>query len=286
MATAEQEYREESFSPIGRLVTLSTSQRIKFRCTSCEKPLSIGRKKIGATVTCPRCKSKIVVEEQSDPDESNSFDEFEVYDEPELVYSETEVKRSESKLNDRLSVPRRIVYFQGSLLGIVALLFFLLGLMVGFANSGGNRENDSNSKITGTILVEGDNGIIADEGAVVFLMPAGSRPPQRFNAEELQPGRTFTGNNPEVPLIRGFGGNVCTANRAGTFYATVPSDREYLLVVISAKGKRSGKIPSDYYSELGHLFTSLDQLADDRVCYFKRILPTKANERIGEIRLN
>lgn len=271
------------------------SQRIKFRCASCDKPLSIGRRKIGAAVSCPKCKTQTIVPETSfetltDDSEENPFSEFQVFDddfdEPDLVYAEdTLPRKAELKLNDRLSVHRRVVYFQGALLGIVAVFFFLLGLLIGNTTAPDNPAGDSESNVSGTILFTKDGALIGDEGAVVMLLPTGERPDQRFDSIELQPGRTLTSSNPEVPLIRSFGGNICTANRAGNFQMIVDSKKEYILIVVSKNGQRSRALEDKFYSDVGFYFNEPEDLVLDRICYFKKIRPARSNVRLGEIDL-
>ena len=223
-----------------------------------------------------------------DDSEENPFDEFQVfddqYDEPELVYQdgETSDAGSAAKLNDRLSVPRNLVYVQGALLGIVAILFFFLGLIVGSAGKSDKNAKVDSATVKGLIVL--DNSV-ADEGAVVFLLPTRQRPTSKFEAEELRPGRTFTSANPEVPIIRKFGGNVCTTNQAGQFEMKVKPNQEYVLLVVSANGSRRGELDSDYHTNVGHYFTSLDDLTEGKVCFYKKVLPLRATENLGEISL-
>lgn len=274
---------------------LSANARVKFRCENCEKPLSIGRRKIGVKVTCPRCKSSIVVPAESDvpqpsPNSQNPFDEFAVYDdefdEPELVYEDEKPTAATKKLNQRLSIPRRAVYIQGALLGIVAVFFFMLGLLIGNSGGSGNPTRVTMTKVIGAIRLNEGDAVVLDEGAVVFLFPTGKRPDTKFDAEELQPGRMFTNANPEVSLIRKFGGNVCTANRNGDFQMLVEPGREYILMVISASGTRTAELSSEYYEELGQYFTSLDILAGNQACFYKRILPQRETENLGTVSIN
>lgn len=240
---------------------------------------------------CPKCNEKIIVPNEDDDfsspaggsDENGPFQEFQVFDddfdEPELVYDAQTEATGSPKLNDRLSVPRRMVYLQGILLGIVAIVFFLLGLLVG---SGGRQSSAAVDRaiVTGTVVLDDRS---ADEGAVVFLLPSRSRPGAKFESEELRPGRTFTSANPEVPLIRRFGGNVSTTNRAGQFEMQVEPNREYILLVVSANGSRTDELDSDFHSTLGPYFTSLDNLTEGKACYYKRVLPLRTRENLGEI---
>ncbi|MEC9092563.1 MAG: hypothetical protein VX438_07660 [Planctomycetota bacterium] len=226
-------------------------------------------------------------DEHRNDDESNPFSEFQVFDddfdEPELIYEPDTSSSSDlkQKLNDRLSIPRRMVYIQGVLLGIVAVLFFLLGLMVGSkADSAKGSQANNRSLVKGRVFVGNE---IADEGAVVFLFPSKLRPAGRFETEELVPGRSFTSGNPEVRLIRNFGGNVSTVNQAGQFEMLVQSNREYVLFVVSANSKRTRDLDSDYHSNVGHYFTSLDHLAADRVCYYRKVMPIGSRENLGQI---
>ena len=270
---------------------MSLSPRIKFRCSECEKPLSIGRKKAGATVTCPKCQSEILVPMDTElidreDSEENPFSEFEVFDdefdEPELIYDDSadSLHNQPAKLNDRLSVPRKVIYLQGALLGAVAILFFLLGLIVGSKGQSQSAGNAKESTVRGMVVLD---DFSADEGAVVFLLPSKSRPSSKFESEELRPGRVFTSANPEVALIRQFGGNVCTTNRAGQFEMKVSPNKEYILLVVSGNSSRSLELESEIHTNVGHYFTSLDNLADGKTCYFKRVLPMTSIENVGEI---
>ena len=269
---------------------MSLSTRIKFRCSSCDKPLSIGRRKAGAKVTCPKCKASIVVpldSELEDPEDSreNPFGEFEVYDEfdePELIYEEDSAGRKNDKpaLNGRISISRKLVYFQGALLGIVAIVFFLLGLIAGSTDSTPSSQKNSRSNVRGRVLLANNT---VDEGAVVFLLPSGSGPETRFETEELLVGRSFTSSNPEVPLIRRFGGNVSTVNQAGQFQLSVKPNREYSLVIISANGTRTGELDPDLHSEVGHYFTSLDDLTEGRSFFFKKVMPLGKTLDLGDL---
>ena len=87
-----------------------------------------------------------------------------------------------------VSVPRRVVYLQGFLLGIVALVFFVFGMIVG---SGSRSESGpppfQPCTISGTVLYEDSaRQTIPDESSIVIIVPLASRPDQKAAVEGLR----------------------------------------------------------------------------------------------------
>ena len=142
---------------------------IRFVCEHCGQKLSVSSRVAGRKAKCPKCKEKIAIPEESEQPEKatsavsekssggdaeerasdsgehldeNPFAQFAVYDDhndDEWIYEEDleiETPKDDRPLDPtKLAVSRRVLYMQGSLLGIVALGCFVFGIIVGFATA-------------------------------------------------------------------------------------------------------------------------------------------------------
>lgn len=128
---------------------------VRFTCTSCQGTLSIGRRKIGCEITCPRCQATLVVPGREEggivqtlgrlthPESSDvaTLPELIVYDDvPRIVDAprrapSPQTPAEEYAYDPRLvAVSRNFIYFQGALIGVLALVAFVLGFLLGYAN--------------------------------------------------------------------------------------------------------------------------------------------------------
>src|SRR4051812_20278583 len=122
---------------------------IRFSCPHCTQKLSVSTRKAGKTANCPRCKKELTVP-ASEPaagqgegeattaeegeNEDDPYAQFVVYDETELVYDDAALVRQPGgtpSVQDRVAVPRYVLYTQGLLLGAVALTCFIFGVLTG-----------------------------------------------------------------------------------------------------------------------------------------------------------
>src|SRR5436190_8898336 len=122
---------------------------IRFPCPHRSQKLSVSTRKAGKTANCPRCKKELTVPAPeaaatSDADaastseegenEDDPYAQFVVYDETELVYDDaTPITQpgGTPSIQDRVAVPRYVLYTQGLLLGAVALVCFIFGVLTG-----------------------------------------------------------------------------------------------------------------------------------------------------------
>ncbi len=240
----------------------------KFACEHCDRVLSVSSSKIGRRAKCPGCGESLTVpdkdaavesmkQRKATPDDEEAVDpfaQFMVFDDAELVYETADFKPKAKEQtpvdHDKVAVSRRIVYVQGVLLGVVALSFFMFGILVGSATKpdriptnavGGNK-----CSLTGIISYRnGANGEQPDSGAVVVLLPKGTPPDERVAALGLRP------NNPPNTetarakhAIREIGGYWATANDNGEFKVEVASSKTYYVLYVSGNANRQAGSPT------------------------------------------
>ncbi|HKD38303.1 MAG TPA: hypothetical protein VKB78_15925 [Pirellulales bacterium] len=146
---------------------------VRFLCPACHQLLSIGTRKIGAEVDCPKCRSTIIV---PDPRESHAGGQPTApfpAEEPPSLFAQTGLDQALSAIssNDKhaaqtapeptspydsspseslfpvpkaakrqtrgddsyIMISRRILYLQAALLAIVAIMAFVCGYVIGGA---------------------------------------------------------------------------------------------------------------------------------------------------------
>lgn len=124
---------------------------VRFTCSVCNQLLSIGRRKIGSEVVCPKCKSRILVPapepaavhaaaEESEaraavgqlPDAD--FTPFMYDDVPTLVVVPSNVATSGTRSATQIgtvNISRTILYAQAALIALVAVIGFSFGYLSG-----------------------------------------------------------------------------------------------------------------------------------------------------------
>jgi len=138
---------------------------------------------------------------------------------------------------DLIAVPRLVLYLQGALLAIVALVSFALGLMAGGAFSGGAAPSGPRAcTIEGTINYASGNRNLPDHGAVVAVIPeSGLRPQSKAPVNGLRPDdATPDENHHGIAILRELGGGYARTDDRGRFQLRVPQRGKYLVLVISS----------------------------------------------------
>jgi hypothetical protein len=248
---------------------------IRFACPHCRQKLSVSTRRAGQQADCPRCKASIeiptppepvtatasrlvavevgepalpeppaaaVVAEPAPPvtTPADAIPAFRVHDDVELVYDTPEFSPDDDAPADQadlIAVPRWVLYLQGGLLAVVALASFAIGVMAGNTFSSGStgpREPQA-CLIEGTIHYAAGNRRLADEGAVVAVIPQTQRRPDEkapavgLRPEDTTPGADIRG----VAILRELGGGYARTDQRGRFQIRVPDRGKYLVLVIS-----------------------------------------------------
>lgn len=268
----------------------------RFYCSNCQQRLSVSSRKRGEEVKCPRCRRVIRVPdlesaaqsaEQGGSDRTEESESFPEVSPHELLYADSASDDEPSAARDRrlVMIPRYVLYTQGFLLGAVALVFFVFGLIVG---SRSHPEAESAGRanpavVTGTVTYhDQDDDAIADTGSVVLLIPATRRPDEKAPATGLSPmDPEPEENHPALGMLRSLGGDYARVDRQGHYQVRAPSQGRYYLVVISKQTRRS---QNDYpgakeLAQLGRYFLPATEILGQQHYEWKELL-LRSDEQI------
>jgi hypothetical protein len=162
------------------------------------------------------------------------------FDDIEIVYDTTDDRQPVSPLSaadDTIVVPRSIVYLQGGLLAVVAIVSLVIGMLAGGALSGGAGTAGAPQAcvIEGTINYSAGNRNLPDSGAVIAVVPQrGIRPDERAPIDGLRPSDGAPGpNHRGLAILRELGGAYARTDGQGRFSVQVPDRGKYLVLAIS-----------------------------------------------------
>lgn len=264
---------------------------IKFACEHCQKRLVVGTRKAGTQADCPSCGKPIRVPEPPPAgaaglggDGASSawpptiapagqglhrFEEFIVYDDDEELASDPAAEPAPPPPSRHVVVPRTVIYIQGVLLAVVAVVSFLLGMLAGGAGDRAQQQAASPTPFTMRGRVEylsASGRLRPDEGAVVVLLPQNARPEAgaKWPVAGLRPGDPPPDENDHtLRAIQELGGDYARTDMDGRYHVDGADTGEYFLLVISRRGIRSDNDPpkrSDV-AQIGRYFTpTLDLL--------------------------
>jgi hypothetical protein len=276
---------------------------IRFACPRCKQVLGVATRKAGTAVTCPKCKGSIVVpaaEESASgqassaassvgPSLSEPADVTSRFATPDieetlssLVIFDTEsvppAKRSASSARTAdsertmLLIPRKVVYFQATLLALVAVLFFLAGWWIGGSRGGRAQSGDLagfGGQATMEVLLhyqgEGD-AMRPDEGAAVLVLPVNKRVTDKLSAADLAPtapppnaASPITG---KLQLLGGVYGRTDSAGKIASL--VVPEAGKHYVLLLSNRGRRAGEPRPADLATLGTYLEGAAELLADR----------------------
>ena len=261
---------------------------ICFSCPHCTQKLSVSTRKAGRPANCPRCKKELTVPApepatagqgggeatttEEGENEDDPYSQFVVYDETELVYDHAAPARHPGgtpSAQDRVAVPRYVLYTQGLLLGAVALTCFIFGVLTGGTFfSAPATAGKGPCTITGTVRYASGNQRLPDEGAVVIVLPETKDAGQRASSSGMRPDEPL----PETPLvgvqqIQDMGGAYTRAGPQGDYSLSLAGGGKYYVLVLSNHARRTGneEVKVMDVRTLGRFFDgAIDLLADSK----------------------
>ena len=262
---------------------------IRFSCPHCTQKLSVSTRKAGKNANCPRCKKELTVparepaagEGEGDTatvtaeegeNEDDPYAQFVVYDDTELVYDDAAPARPPGgtpSVQDRVAVPRYVLYTQGLLLGAVALICFIFGVLTGGTFfSAPATSGKGPCTITGTVRYASGNQRLPDEGAVIIVLPETKDAGQRASATGMRPDEPLPETTPTgVQQVRDMGGAYTRAGPQGDFSVNLASGGKYYVLVLSNHARRTGneEVKVVDVRTLGRFFDgAIDLLADNK----------------------
>lgn len=189
-----------------------------------------------------------------------------------VVEPRTAIRNEETTIDyDKVAIPRRMLYLQGGLLAVVALLSFILGMLV--SGRSAPREALGNLPqpcvLSGQVMIALSDDSRPDAGSVVIALPADRRPAPdgRVAIAGLRPEDPIpVDNHASLRAIRGLGGDCVRANENGEYQIRLPQDGAYFVLVISRRAARSAKdkLEMSDVAQMGRYFDNVTDLVDDR----------------------
>jgi hypothetical protein len=264
---------------------------IRFTCPQCHQRLSVPSEKSAQAVKCPRCRQ--VVRVPAEPGEGlpvpppgpaptpsvPGWPAAEAQGDAEQgadVPLGAAAPADGSPRSSMVSVPRYVVYAQGFLLGIVALVFFAFGMIVG----GGARSESAPSPsqpctVSGTVLYEdGTRQALPDESSVAIILPLAVRPDQKAAVDGLRPTDPEPGDrHPSMAIIRSLGGDYARIDRRGRYRLRVTAPGRYYLLIVSHHARRqSDQQPEPHeLAQIGRYFVPATSLLDSQRYAWKEL---------------
>jgi hypothetical protein len=144
---------------------------------------------------------------------------------------------SGARLDGYVTVPRFVIYAQGVLLAVVAIVAFVLG-----AGFGGLYSSPSDPTATAQVRCELHGRITRSRAdgqeigvdARVIVLPADNLPDERWPHDGLRPGQEVPPtDHPALVGIRVLGGGFVTTNARGEYRLRVPSAGQYYVLVLT-----------------------------------------------------
>lgn len=284
---------------------------IRFNCDNCGAKLKIGAHKAGSVKKCPQCGKPIRVPVDapdipdstpstssvqgeiggdapaSQPQEDELFLDFQVYDDASVVVERVKT-RLEQQLatvkDNEVSIPRNLIYVQGGLLFIVAITFFLFGLMIGDRRTAAKksapiREAAQRVSVRGAVQFKKNNQRVSDVGAFVVAFPADKAMVTKIDVSNFKKGNEIDLDSPEVSLLRESGGEIALVGENGTYSMNLEGNQDYELLIVSKAVKAEPDQENRdrlFRATWGQRFGEVDQLWGDRERNLVRITAGKA----------
>lgn len=265
---------------------------IKFACEQCGARLSVSSRKAGAQAKCPKCQRVLQIPGSAprpvdlSPEAVRSaphsmpgatpaaalpgddpLAQFLVYDsETELIYaSDDDEVASQAGFRasldpHKVAVPRSVLVMQGALLGLVALMSLMIGILLGRGCAPATPMADEAPQsclIRGVVMLENAPGETApDGGAVVVIVPRDLRPEQQASMRGLRPqDPPPEPDHAGLQTLYALGGDYARADAEGRFQLRVPNRGDYFLLVISAHaGQDDREQPKATLAQIGRFF--------------------------------
>jgi len=202
-----------------------------------------------------------------------------VKQQPETLVASSEPNESASaprsskfdSWKELVTVPRWAIYCQAALLGLIATMFFIFGMMVGSLTSGNAEINAIfDCRVLGSVAFRDEGNLKADEGAVVFLLPKDKKPDERSPGKLVSPATFKALDNSAIDRIHELGGAVVRADENGQFDVLIDASYgnglEYYVLIVSknVRGVDTAPMAKEQVAAIGTFFMPVEEVVEDR----------------------
>lgn len=167
------------------------------------------------------------------------------YEGMELVYDTTEStaisQPAFAEHTELVAIPRYVLYLQGGLLAVVALVAFTIGLLAGGAilTQPPTTAAAQACVIQGSVTYASGPRNLPDEGAVIAIIPqTQSKPDEKAPVAGLRPDDPTPGDTHRgIAILQSLGGGYTRADANGRFQVQLPDRGRYLVLVVSSRSQ-------------------------------------------------
>jgi hypothetical protein len=172
-------------------------------------------------------------------------------------HSHTEKIHRHTRDHALVGVSRATIYIFVALIGCVALTSFWIGTMIDPVEE---SVLDSLGPSVGLVQYKGrvtyrttDDPEAVDTQALVFLLPEGSLPSEKFSIADLVPGDDVPDTLATIEEIRQLGGQFAVTDDEGRFTTDINLGRYYLLVISANQSAVENPRPEEIATQKKHL---------------------------------
>lgn len=182
-----------------------------------------------------------------------------------------------ASLGSRVAVPRSVLYLQGILLAVVALVFLLLGVLIGRRLQPPSDPAAALPKpcvVSGQVLyLDRAKRRTPDVAAVVLVLPVNSLPQEKASPYGLRPAdEPPEDNHAGLRSVREIGGDLGRTDHEGRYELLVSSSQPHFLLVISSRIRRQKeKMAKRDLAQIGSYFLAAAELIGRNKYVWKEI---------------
>lgn len=169
-----------------------------------------------------------------------------------------------------IQLPRWVVYAQALLLVGTAVVFFMVGLLVGGLASPSSTDLNRtlDCRVYGTVAYRDGEDLKADRGAVVLILPVNKKPEARSQGNLVHPDSFQALDNEAIDRIYRLGGAVVRADENGQFEVTIDANAvlgvSYHVLIVSKNGEVADResLTKDQFASLAEFFSPVEDLIE------------------------
>lgn len=274
---------------------------VQFQCPACRTLLSVGSKKAGQSIQCPKCSATVIVpgglaEPEGAPPPGTKPAETPVHqpaqpgpphefavDTQRKILSEAPLGELSQLPEGKVLISRSLLFFQFVFFVLCVVAAFVGGYVLGQVDAPQKRVTEVEEPkdqpppgdpvtLEGRVILQETNVVVTpDAGAVVLLFPADSLPDEPLPVVGLAPSQQQDlVHEQSAARLEAFGGAETRANRDGEYSLTVPDQGDYFLLLISKQAERSqAEISESDLALLQRYFEDPRKLIGDQEYFLK-----------------
>ncbi len=177
------------------------------------------------------------------------------------------------------------------MLGVVAVSFFVFGLMVGNLTSA-SRNGRTETAVSGLITFKQGSDYLPDADAVVMILPANQRPDERSKAVDVHPQSFEPLENPGIDRVYALGGAIVRAGEDGRFRVVVDGPQKFNVLVVSNHTARNeddderDQLTKSQRASVADFFFPVDKAIGDQRVYWTTFDASNDSYELPEVKFD